>query len=461
MEGLQFFKIAVVLQSLVIFSRHSFGFAATKSRGLSIKVIPIDSRESPLYNPNLTHRQKIERMVNVTLAKLSHQNSTFHDDKHFSAIDRQDLFYIALMLIGNPSQSVYVIVDTGSPLLWTQCRPCRQCFLQNYPIYNRQASSTYRGITCDDPLCNYNEEGSLFKCVGDRCVYRLSYGSGPQASGPTRGYASLESFHFVVNDDGDTETITLLFGCSTNNVNFDFGNDQYNMISGMLGLDLHPNSLASQLSDVFSYCIVPYDDNYPFDVHPHKLRFGADVFIPPHSIPTTQYVRVEGRDFYYLRLLDISVGDFRLNLPAGTFEPSSASGFFIDSASPASTLTTNSPNELNIFGMVNTAFIQYYESHNLERNPNPGVPFEVCYMNRQDFVDYPSLTFHFQGADYRVDGRFVNVQFHEAGFFCVAIMDHPSKSILGVYHMQNMRIIHNGQIGAIQFFPEDCAQDHF
>ncbi|XP_031274425.1 aspartic proteinase nepenthesin-1-like [Pistacia vera] len=466
MVGLQFF-VVLVLQSLVVFSRHTFGFAETKSNGVSIKLIPIDSRESPLYKPNLTRRQKIERMVNVTLAKAklrnlrSTQNSTFDDDKHLFALDRQDKFYLAQMLIGNPIQYVYVVVDTGGPLTWTQCAPCTECFHQIYPIYDRRHSSTYRRLSCNHRLCNHDEEGSLFQCVNGRCVYTHTYGTGGEIMGPTKGYASLESFHFLVNTNGDTEQFTILFGCSNDNVNFEFADDEDNKISGIMGLDLHPNSLASQLSNVFSYCIVPYDDDFPFDVHAHILRFGADVYFPPYPIPTTQYVSVAGTNSYYLRLLDISVGRSRLNFPRGTFEPSS-SGVFIDSGTPFTTLTTRAANRINVFERVNRAFWRYYDSRNLVRYPTePDDSFHVCYMIPQNFRDYPSMTFHFRGADYEVDGRFVNIRFDDEGHFCVAIMPEETDSILGAYYMQNMRIIHNGGIGAVQFFQAQCAGDHF
>ncbi|KAJ0079062.1 hypothetical protein Patl1_22913 [Pistacia atlantica] len=240
-----------------------------------------------------------------------------------------------------------------------------------------------------------------------------------------------------------------------------FADDEDNKISGIMGLDLHPNSLASQLSNVFSYCIVPYDDDFPFDVHPHILRFGADVYFPPYPIPTTHYVSVAGTNSYYLRLLDISVGGSRLNFPRGTFEPSS-SGVFIDSGTPFTTLTTGAANRINVFERVNRAFWRYYDSRNLVRYPTePDDSFHVCYMIPQNFRDYPSMTFHFRGADYEVDGRFVNIRFDDEGYFCVAIMPEETDSILGAYYMQNMRIIHNGGIGAVQFFQAQCAGDHF
>ncbi|KAJ0102071.1 hypothetical protein Patl1_04254 [Pistacia atlantica] len=132
-----------------------------------------------------------------------------------------------------------------------------------------------------------------FRCLNGDCVYSQTYGDAPSPSGPTKGYLSLESFHFI-NRNFEVEEFIVLFGCSNGNVNFYFGNQPSNRISGILGLDLDPTSLASQLHEtiggVFSYCIVPYDQNYPFDVHPHILRFGDDVQLPEGNIPTTPFV---------------------------------------------------------------------------------------------------------------------------------------------------------------------------
>ncbi|XP_031260163.1 aspartic proteinase nepenthesin-2-like [Pistacia vera] len=330
MEATQYLRIAVVLLSLIIFSRLSF--RASKSKGVSIKLIPIDSRESPLYQPNLTHHERVERRVNITLAKA--KLMTFGDDKLLTAPDRQYIFYIAYMMIGHPVHSVYLVVDTGSGLSWTQCEPCINCFQQNYAIYNSQASSSYHRVNCDHPLCNYNEPSSVFQCVNGDCVYSQTYGDAPSPSRPTKGYLSSESFHFIYRNF-EVEEFTVLFGCSNDNVNFYFGNQPSNKISGILGLDLDPTSLVSQLHEtiggVFSYCIVPYDQNYPFDVHPHILRFGDDAQLPEGNIPTTPFISFVRRSLYYLDLIDISVGNYRLYLPPGSFDATLGHGFIIDS----------------------------------------------------------------------------------------------------------------------------------
>ncbi|KAL5850130.1 hypothetical protein ACOSQ4_008143 [Xanthoceras sorbifolium] len=52
--------------------------------------------------------------------------------------------YYAIVDIGTPGQSVYVILDTGSDITWIQCKPCSvQCFKQPGPIFDPSKSSTY------------------------------------------------------------------------------------------------------------------------------------------------------------------------------------------------------------------------------------------------------------------------------------------------------------------------------
>ncbi|KAJ0102410.1 hypothetical protein Patl1_04285 [Pistacia atlantica] len=412
MEEIQYCRVAVVLLCLVIFSR--LGYSASKSSGFSIRLIPRDSLESPLYQPNLTQHERIERMVNISHAKdelmtlHSTPNVTF-DDKYFALLDRQLTFYVAKIMVGNPAQTLFLSVDTGGGLIWTQCQPCIHCFPQINPIYDPRASFSYQKVFCESPHCNYEDDNSQFDCVNDDCVYSITYFGG--GIGPTEGFVSLESFHLFSSTRGDTEEFTVLFGCSNNNQNFQYEQMQNNMVSGNLGLNLDPNSLVSQLSvfidEIFSYCIVPYDQNFPFDVHPHVLRFGDDVHLPQGDIPTVHYVIVEDSYSYFLDVSDISIGNLRLQLPPGTFDVGGKPGFIIDSGAPYTRIVANSGSGVNVFGLVMTTLRDHYNSYELVRvrQSQHGTTFQLCYFNQPNFRDFPSLTFHFNGADYIVDGR--------------------------------------------------------
>ena len=83
--------------------------------------------------------------------------------------------------------------------------------------------------------------------------------------------------------------------------------------------------------------------------------------------------------------------------------------------------------------------------------------FQLCYEQPQDFQDFATLTYHFEGADYVVDGKYVNYYNTRAAYFCVALINGNGLSILGAFHQQNIRIIFNGNILAMQFSPENCT----
>lgn len=103
--------------------------------------------------------------------------------------------------------------------------------------------------------------------------------------------------HSIDISAGNTEDFTVLVGCSNNNQNFPVWTNGEQHSFWEFGLNLDPISLSSQLlvfiDGIFSYCVVPYDQYFPFDVHSHLLRFGNDVHLPQGNIPTTHYVTVE------------------------------------------------------------------------------------------------------------------------------------------------------------------------
>ncbi|KAK1581035.1 hypothetical protein Q3G72_002435 [Acer saccharum] len=68
--------------------------------------------------------------------------------------------------------------------------------------------------------------------------------------------------------------VSFAFSCSNYYINFD---PFVGHISGIMGLDLSPHSLNSQLQALigkrFSYCVIPYIEDPTFSM----LRFGDDI----------------------------------------------------------------------------------------------------------------------------------------------------------------------------------------
>ncbi|MGV7440070.1 pepsin-like aspartyl protease, partial [Mycobacterium kansasii] len=61
--------------------------------------------------------------------------------------------YFTRLGIGTPPKYSYMVVDTGSDVVWIQCSPCRKCYSQSDPVFDPTKSSSFVGVTCRSPLC--------------------------------------------------------------------------------------------------------------------------------------------------------------------------------------------------------------------------------------------------------------------------------------------------------------------
>ncbi|XP_038995989.1 aspartic proteinase nepenthesin-1-like [Hibiscus syriacus] len=208
----------------------------------------------------------------------------------------------------------------------------------------------------------------------------------------------------------------------------------------------------------FSYCFAPITGALP---PPLVLRFGEDVpKFPPGHLQSTLIVQppTQNKYFYYLQLLDISVANYRIGFPPSTFQfrAGGAGGILIDSGALFTFIDAGTIG-VNAYERVMQVFNAYYGSKQLQRRPKEQGGFDLCYDQPSFYNDFASLTFHFNGADYNVNGRYVNV--FRRGYFCVGVLRGVSSSILGAWHQQNKRIIHDELFGELQFADEICAND--
>ncbi|XP_022717682.1 aspartic proteinase nepenthesin-1-like [Durio zibethinus] len=418
---------------LVTLSQLHFAFSSSNPTGLSLRAVLDDSPESPLYH-----------IENLTSAERG------GSDNIRIGIFRDGLFYVVGFTIGSQRHPVKLLMDSGGGLIWTQCQPCKNCFPRNLGIYDPRVSRGYGILPCDHPFCD--GDGRIYNCVNGVCVYDVRYGGGAS----TRGVASLEAFHFLIDRSNIKTFNNVIFGCSDDNRDIFFKNTD---ISGIFGLSMARDSMASQFSPLiharFSYCLVPFIDAIP---RPLVLRFGEDIpQLPPQHVQTTMFLPKPGSNYYDLDLLDISVANHRLGFHPYTFRtrPNGLGGCFIDSGALFSVIDSDTIG-VNAYQAVVTVFEAYCGSGGLRRttaDPN----FGVCYEYPTNYHDFASITFHFNGADYTVDGQYGH--YFGRGYFCVAIITGNFGTVLGAWHQQNKRIIYDAGIGGLQFADEQCIND--
>ncbi|KAM3269861.1 hypothetical protein P3S67_029767 [Capsicum chacoense] len=104
----------------------------------------------------------------------------------------------------------YLLVDTGSDLLWWQCGPCEanKCYYQHQPLYNSTASKTFRKVDCDQHGFKCKTDDPHFYCnlQSFECKYDVEYTDGSSV----KGFIADDVITFVL----DNRPIRVMFGCS-------------------------------------------------------------------------------------------------------------------------------------------------------------------------------------------------------------------------------------------------------
>ncbi|KAJ0018140.1 hypothetical protein Pint_10648 [Pistacia integerrima] len=70
--------------------------------------------------------------------------------------------YFIKVGLGTPKQSVSLVIDTGSGITWTQCKPCpkKGCAKQVDPIFDPSKSKSYKSIPCSSSFCSQINGGN-------------------------------------------------------------------------------------------------------------------------------------------------------------------------------------------------------------------------------------------------------------------------------------------------------------
>nr|XP_011459743.1 PREDICTED: protein ASPARTIC PROTEASE IN GUARD CELL 1-like [Fragaria vesca subsp. vesca] len=92
---------------------------------------------------------------------------------------------------GSPPKYLYMVLDTGSDVVWLQCAPCKHCYSQTDPVFDPRKSSSFSSLPCSSPLYRHLDSPGC-SSKSKTCLYQVSYGN--------------DSFTF-----GDLSTETLTF----------------------------------------------------------------------------------------------------------------------------------------------------------------------------------------------------------------------------------------------------------
>ncbi|KAG8378147.1 hypothetical protein BUALT_Bualt08G0107800 [Buddleja alternifolia] len=182
--------------------------------------------------------------------------------------NEKSLVFYAVIEVGEPPRSFYLLHDTGSHLSWFQCPVpgAREGFHPPYETHNNFVPKS-------DPYCPSDSNFASNQLQVDKCECSVRYGDDSLFSG------WLVRDKFLLRDmDMKTYQPSIVFGCG----NLETDNVREPKSDGLLGLDRSELSVPSQLKhlgltdNVHGHCLSRHGTGYGF--------FGGDFAQLPDDI---------------------------------------------------------------------------------------------------------------------------------------------------------------------------------
>lgn len=401
------------------------------------------------HGMNYTKLERIQRGINRSKSRVQRLNAmvlasnlgTYDVESKIHPGNGEFLMNIA---IGTPPKLYSAIMDTGSDLVWTQCKPCEECFDQSTPIFDPSQSSTFSKISCSSDLCQALPTST---CQDNGCQYLYTYGD----YSSTQGILATETFTF--GSDSDKVSVpTIGFGCGEDNEGngFDQG-------AGLIGLGRGPLSLVSQLNEPkFSYCLTSIDGSKTSTLLMGSLANTNSTLSTTNSksskVVTTSLLKNPSQSsFYYLNLEGISVGKTHLPINKDIFSlnDDGTGGIIIDSG------TTITYLEKSAFEQVKKAFTSQM---NLPLDDSGSAGLDLCFKMPKGTtsLEVPKFVFHFKEADLDLPSENYMIGDTNMGILCLAMGKSSGMSIFGNVQQQNMMVVHDLAKETISFIPTQC-----
>ncbi|KAJ8774238.1 hypothetical protein K2173_009669 [Erythroxylum novogranatense] len=418
----------------------TFHIAEASRRGFSVELIHRDSPRSPFYDPKETPSQRLVNAFRRSVQRLGHfyPSAVESTDSPQTRVTNDGGEYLMKVSFGTPPFDIVAIADTGSDLIWSQCRPCTNCYKQDDPLFNPNSSTTYRDFTCRSKQCSYLDQS--FCSSSNICQYQYQYGD----QSYTNGNLAADTVTLGSTNGRPISFPKTIIGCGHDNSGtFDAKG------SGIIGLGGGQLSLIRQLdssiSGKFSYCLVPLTSqskNYS-----SKLNFGNNAVVSGNGVVSTPLSTGTPNTFYYLTLEAISVGDKKIPYRSSS-SGSSDGNIIIDSG----TTLTLIPQD---FFSALSSEVDKVAGGKQTQDPN-GV-FQLCYTSDSQ-LNIPILTAHFKGADVKLNQGTIFIEAAE-GVDCFAFIptDISVGSIFGNLAQSNLLVGYDLQAMTLSFKPTDCT----
>lgn len=370
--------------------------------------------------------------TNAATASSNYEVADFGSDV-ISGMEQGSGEYFVRIGVGSPPRSQYMVIDSGSDIVWVQCQPCNQCYRQSDPVFDPASSVSFSGVSCASSVCDRLLENA--GCHAGRCRYEVQYGDGSY----TKGTLALETLTF-----DQTTVRNVAIGCGHRNRGMFIG------AAGLLGLGGGSMSFVGQLGGqtggAFAYCLVSRGIEST-----GSLEFGrAALPVGAAWVPLLRNPRAPS--FYYIGLAGLGVGGIRVPIPESVFQLTELGdgGVVMDTGTAVTRLPTAA------YVAFRDAFIT--QTASLPRSPGVSI-FDTCYdLNGFVSVRVPTVSFYFSGGPIlTLPARNFLIPVNESGTFCFAFAPSPSGlSIIGNIQQEGIQISFDGANGFVGFGPNVC-----
>ncbi|XP_022719923.1 aspartic proteinase CDR1-like [Durio zibethinus] len=404
--------------------------------GFSVELIHRDSLKSPLYNPLETASDRVTNALRRSFSRVHRfkPNSVSTKEAEGDIIANAGE-YLLNISIGSPAFDIVAIADTGSDLIWTQCKPCSQCFQQDAPLFDPSDSSTYRTISCSASQCE-NLKGS--SCSSDNsCQYSVTYGDKSFSNGDL----SADTVTLASTTGRPVALPKTVIGCGHNN------DGTFNeKTSGIIGLGGGDVSLISQLGTTiagkFSYCLLPISQTGKSS----KMNFGSNAIVSGNGVVSTPLTKKEPDTFYFLTLEAVSVGSERIKFTGSVFG-SDDGNIIIDSGTTLTLVPEEFYSQLEsaVSSQINATRVQGPEG------------LSLCYDAQTDFA-VPDITVHFTNADVNLLPLNTFVLVSDA-VACFTFSSNQDFAIYGNLAQMNFLVGYDTEKQTVSFKPTDCSKN--
>uniref|UniRef100_A0A7N0VJV2 Peptidase A1 domain-containing protein n=1 Tax=Kalanchoe fedtschenkoi TaxID=63787 RepID=A0A7N0VJV2_KALFE len=414
---------------------------------------PLNNHAQYHQNHNRIFEDRIKRdvyRVHKLIQKLSSRSETVYDTDNSSSRYGVEEFgsdvvsgmeqgsgeYFVRIGVGSPPRNQYMVVDSGSDIVWVQCQPCTQCYTQSDPLFDPSGSASFTGVSCDSTVCSRVDNSD---CHSGRCQYEVSYGDGSY----TKGTLALETLTF--GDEASAVVVrNVAIGCGHRNRGLFVG------AAGLLGLGAGPLSFVGQLNGgatgVFTYCLVSrgIDSSGSLDFGQEALPVGA-IWVPLLHNPRAP-------SFYYVGLSGVGVGGGEVPIPEYIFQisDSGGGGVVLDTGTAVTRLPAS------VYVPFRDAFVE--QTTHLPKTSAKSI-FDTCYdLSGFMTVQVPTVSFYFAGGPIlTLPARNFLIPVDEIGTFCFAFAPSQSGlSIIGNIQQEGIQISFDGANGLLGFGPNVC-----